>query len=74
MSKTAKVEARVLPARHARYVKAAAALRLDELSDFVRRACDDLADQVLERDGPLLTEPAQDLKKATVTPRPRRTR
>lgn len=45
MSKTAKIEARVLPARLERYRQAADALKLEEMSDYVRRACDELAER-----------------------------
>lgn len=50
MSKTAKIEARVRPANLERYRQAAAILQLEEMSDFVRRACDHLAFEVLDAD------------------------
>lgn len=48
MSKTKKVEARVQVDRHTRYERAREVLRLEQMSDFVRRACDDLAARTLD--------------------------
>jgi hypothetical protein len=63
--KAKKVEARVSDLAHARYDQARETLRLEDMSDFVRRACDDLAGVTLAKAA------GRDLERKQVTPRPR---